>query len=782
MKPRTTLILLVICIVGIVAVYYESKYGKTTEQRETYEKKVFPDFKQDSVTNIKIQRDSTELAFSKKDGKWFLDTPISDRADESPLKSILSDIEFLEKVGEPITAKPNESVNLDQYGLTKPRGKLIFSTGKETRSVAIGGPAMGTGGMEDNVYIYTDDNPKSVFVVSKSLYTDISKEINDFRDKKVTDIDRDKISKIELTKGDKSILCEKKDKKWLLVMPIADRANPDTLKEIVDKVADLKKESFVKDGVKDFAEYGLDKPAYKLAFWQEAKDAALEILIGKKSDSNLYATTRGTGSVYTIKDEIISKIDKEPKEFRDKRVERFEENEITEIAVTSGDASLAIHRDNKDEDWKLIKPVQSAADKEEARELLSTLGKIEIEDWVEKPGDLAEYGLDKPLTVTLTEGGKIEKEDKDKKPTPTAAVKKTILFGKAKDDKVRYAKRADESYIFTVKSEGLEPLSKGYLAFLAKEIFEFSTSDVKKFTVERDGRVFSLKKEGDTWNLLTPVPAPAKADKTNVDDILSELDSLDAQEFVSDKTADLAPYSLDKPAIKVYLTVEKEETEKGEKKKVTKELTLLVGAKQKDNRYYACDKGGKYDGKYIFTIASSEHDALLKELRDCTVADFTTDDATSLTLTYPDQRIVCEKKDGDWKITEPTGREPDSTKIKNVVDALHYLRCERYAEYDAKDLVPYGLDKPQLTVTCKVKNKEDVILHIGAQKDDKYYARKADLKEVFVLDKSKVSDLMKKLDDLSKKPETKEEAKPAEKKEETKEDKKDKTPAEQPGK
>lgn len=748
MKPKTTFILLGICIVGVVAVLLERKYGKTTEEWEKYEKKIFPDFKDKLVNKIEIHHNSSKITCLKKENKWFLESPISDRADSSTIDSILSELEWMERVGKPITSEPAKPLKLSEYGLDKPRAKLTFHTSTGKRSISIGGYAIGTAGLKDNVYIYLDDDKSTVLVTDDTIYDKITKELKDFRSKDVVEINKDKVSKIELVLQEKRVLCEKKDKIWRLLSPVEDRADPDTLKEIVDKIDELKKESFVRDNVKDFSEWGLDKPAYKIALWTGAQQASVEILLGKKTDSRLYAMTRGTPSIYTVKDDILDKIDKDLKEFRDPKLERFTKDDVTQISIECEDKSVLLHRDNEDQDWKMTKPEEMEADDDEGDDFLDDLSDLDIEDWVEdKPKDLAKYGLDKPwATITLTEGGKV-KEENGKKTQPTPSTQKTIIIGKSKDDKTRYAKRKDEPNIFLVKSEDLKALPKGYLAFISKEIFDFSTSDVKKITLERDGKLLIAKREEDSWNLLSPVKA--KADKSNIDDILWDLDDLEAEEMVSTDTSKLKDYGLEKPSVKITLLLEEEQEE--EKKKVEKELTLLVGKKTDDDNYYALDKNGKYNGKYIFTIADYIYDDLKEELKDRTIADFSASDATQLILTYPDLKIVCEKKDDKWTIKEPPDKKADSSKIKDIIDTLHDLKCERYVQYQARDLAKYGLDKPQLTVTCKVEDKEELLLHIGKQEDDNFYCRKGDSREVFILDKSTAEDIMKKLKDITKK-------------------------------
>ena len=76
------------------------------------------------------------------------------------------------------------------------------------------------------------------------------------------------------------------------------------------------------------------------------------------------------------------------------------------------------------------------------------------------------------------------------------------------------------------------------------------------------------------------------------------------------------------------------------------------------------------------------------------------DEIARIDLKYPDRELVLERKPGEpWIITKPVGTTADQTAATNLARAIADCQITKTVEDKADSLAPFGLDKPQVTVT-----------------------------------------------------------------------------------
>jgi len=76
------------------------------------------------------------------------------------------------------------------------------------------------------------------------------------------------------------------------------------------------------------------------------------------------------------------------------------------------------------------------------------------------------------------------------------------------------------------------------------------------------------------------------------------------------------------------------------------------------------------------------------------------DEIAKIDLKYPDRDLVLERKPGEhWMITKPIGASADQTVAGNLARAIAECQITKTVEEKADNLAPFGLDKPQVTVT-----------------------------------------------------------------------------------
>src|SRR4030067_2806864 len=100
MKFKTTIILLIIAIIGITYIFVYEKKQLPHEEWERLQKKVLPYFKASLVNKIELKNETGKIVLEKADNDfWFIVEPYRLRANNSEVSSILSEFEFMSKVG-----------------------------------------------------------------------------------------------------------------------------------------------------------------------------------------------------------------------------------------------------------------------------------------------------------------------------------------------------------------------------------------------------------------------------------------------------------------------------------------------------------------------------------------------------------------------------------------------------------------------------------------------------------------------------------------------------------
>ncbi|MBI2192339.1 MAG: DUF4340 domain-containing protein [Planctomycetes bacterium] len=809
MNWKTTVALAVIVLFGSLYIFVVETQQETTSELEDKGKKVFSDEKSlsDHVQKIAIKRKDAEFRFervgSSTDAPWKMTEPLKARADKSEVKAIASALEDIQ-IKNAVSGADKE-LKLGDYGLESPRAEVSFSSGSKEYQLFVGDSSPSD---EDEIFVRRSGSDR-VYLVPKSIYEKVNKSLTDYRDKKVVDVERDKVLSLKLDWRDKTdLLASKTASEWQLAQPVDDYANKTKLEGLIDKVRDLKidKEDFYSENMDDPARFGLGLPQLAITLQGEVKAPESKegkeeekgketpaapagrqewtILLGSAVEGKsgkIYAKRTDEPTIFGVSDSILKDLEVgNVKDFRSTDFALFDDDDVNkvEIKLVSGPIIVEqVSKEKKGSDsksgsssdekvWKLTQPMEREADKSAVDSFIDALDELKIENFVhEEPGEkeLEACGLTTPsAAVTLT-----LKDDKGSL---------AYELGKVDESNIEqfYARRSGRKNVFLLRKKGFHrDVLTGLLLFRKKQVIEFSKSDVQKLVVAQGDRTVVVKKGKDewTWQLTQPVTAPA--DNSNVDNILWGINSLEAVRFVAESPADLAPYGLDKPSVRVVVELEEAEKaekkededkdenkdDKGSKKKIPRTVTLLVGNKAADeDAYFARLEEGK-DKDVVFIISQSKYDTLTKELHEREVVDITRSEVKQVTLQYPDVTVTCEKQEGkeEWKLSAPRQADAKKTEVEDILDELDPLKGEKLASYkatEASELAPYGLDKPEFSVKVGLKDGKDKTVHIGAlvkEGTEEYYAvRAADKDAVYLVRKGVVATLRKSEKDLTK--------------------------------
>jgi hypothetical protein len=275
----------------------------------------------------------------------------------------------------------------------------------------------------------------------------------------------------------------------------------------------------------------------------------------------------------------------------------------------------------------------------------------------------------------------------------------------------------------------------------AKEkVFALDKAKVEELTLRtREGEEARVVKEGEGWRLLAPLQAPA--DQSEVDAIVSSLETLEIEESLAEAPGDLAPFGLAQPKASVAVRVQG----------ATEPLTLLVGEKTPDGgALYA--KRAAQPG--VFTIPGYLENTFSKkaaDLRDRNLLHVKRDDVKSVSVTGPQGAYtVARDERGEWAFTQPLQTRAGRWSVDGLLGTLEGLRFDSVAAEQAADAKRYGLAPPARTVTLSLADGGARTLQVGAKAagENSYYAREASSPLVAVIPGAIVDDLAKGMGEL----------------------------------
>jgi Domain of unknown function (DUF4340) len=255
------------------------------------------------------------------------------------------------------------------------------------------------------------------------------------------------------------------------------------------------------------------------------------------------------------------------------------------------------------------------------------------------------------------------------------------------------------------------------------------------------GDVTSLKKEGGSWKIVSPLQVPAAdSDATSLANALGDIEIV---RVVEDNPTDLKPYGLDAPRIDV-------EYKSAEAKTAGH---LLIGAK-------AAAGGNLYarreDEKRVVLIAQYQESSLNKstfDLRDKTIMKVDHDKVDGIDVNVGGKTFELAKAGSDWKMTKPVAARADFSAADGLIGRVQQAQMKKVVSTapSPADLKTYGFDKPQAIVNLHLGSAR-ATFEVGGKADDTTtYVRDTSKPDIYTVDNSSADDLKKPADDYRKK-------------------------------
>ncbi|HHT9125504.1 MAG TPA: DUF4340 domain-containing protein [Candidatus Brocadiia bacterium] len=755
MKLKTTIILLIVAVIGFAYVFLYERKQFTTDQIVQRAGMVFPDFNPDRVNRIEIKKGDLVTLLEKTDkDTWTLQKPINVKADKAEVNSILSEFQYMKKI-----SSIKDTSDLKSYGLEEPVFVASLWTGateptkaeqgKKEHTIYVGSKRAGG----DEAYIRLEGG-NEMLLVPGTILDKFGKSVSDLRTKKVLDIETEAVEKIELQYASgEAISCVRKENNWHLTKPVSDLCDNEMVVEIINKLKNLKidKNDFVTEDDSNLTKYGFDTPKITVAI--EQKGVAETVIFGHSLDNKVYTKHKDAPSIFMITETVLADLSKKPNDIRDRKVCRFEPLHVKKLNLKLGETTVTTEK-TKEYDWQFISPPEAngmLADTDSLKGLINAMQGMEIQNFVadnqEDTSALGGWGLDIPVADVeiFKEGGEslvhIQVGKKDEK------------------GKLCYIRRSGENSVFMVKTDDFyDRVSNPLLALRDRLIIEYEKENAERLTIEKKDRTFVCEKSKDDpakWMLIEPVKTAA--DMIPVNNIIWGLAFFKAESYVTQSPENLSEFGLDNPTMKVTVSYKEtvEETAAERKKDTEGDIylkpktaegppvtkTLLIGKKVKQDENansYAMLEGGDL----VFEIGWTELKDFEAELAPTRLLPFDKALAKVVCLTYNDKEVSYEFKRETWEMVKPESRDVDRREVEVLTYTLENLRAEAIECYSTNDLAQFGLDNPWFKASVGLEDKE-YVLHVGKKaSDNTYYAKNTQSDFIYIVKAEDIDKLM----------------------------------------
>lgn len=369
--------------------------------------------------------------------------------------------------------------------------------------------------------------------------------------------------------------------------------------------------------------------------------------------------------------------------------------------------------------WHLKSPFQADADGEKVNQMLDDILNKRVKQTLAVTA-LAQYGLDTPsITLSLW----------------TEQASPTVVFsiGKKAINFSVYVKEKSEAHIFLIESSALDDLTKSPTDLRDRSVIKFNTETVSNIQLKgkpvkiessltEPYKTLNCEKRDGTWRVTHPIEA--KADTQEIEDILSELRSLQVLTFEADQAdadtpAQLEKTGLDTPRIQIELT------------DGNNTHALDIGAEvlpESGTPRHVYVKS--VHQRAIYTVSDDIYQLLstsVFDLRDKRIIDFQRTDTIRIEIRQGQETIVCSKNpDNAWELQTPIGTmKADAQAVDDLLFGVDSLEAAAFVDTPAKNLASYGLASPSIAVAFTQRGQEKpAVLRIGdTTKDGTVYVK-----------------------------------------------------------
>lgn len=496
MRTKATLFLIVLVLsLGAVA-YYVRDFTLEKDARAN-QKLVFPvemvnvDYLEMSFSD----RTPASVVLERREGTWELTQPVRWPANFFAVNTILTQLQYLEKVNSfPVASLAENKQTLADFGLDEanPAGWLVLGRGGSRHTVRIGR----TTDTNSRMYLLPEDS-SHIFVVPNAIREKLTLTPEQLRSPAVFSMQEFEVRfwQVQLTEpgtaqspgaSNVRVYLARDGDKWKIETPIEARANAAAVKQLLGEITKLQVLDFVPSTERtDLPLLGLTSPGVRLTLEGAGRREALLIgnaVPGDARPTRYYAKLEDTpgqdrSAVFTIAPTFLEEVRNAQRSLRERRVLEFDESAVQSIRITDASQREVTLQLLENGAWQVSSRtpeqglVTMPGDAERIRTLLQELSELSVipnDGFVRDAAlgaDLEAFGLTGATAwqVEITErGGNGSGEPRQQR----------LLFGRTADEPGRpiYARLENRGFVYLVDRAVVDELSARPIDYRSRQV------------------------------------------------------------------------------------------------------------------------------------------------------------------------------------------------------------------------------------------------------------------------------------------------------------------------
>lgn len=528
MKLKNTIILLLFAgAIFAFIKFYESEQPGTREAQEKAGRVV--NFDRDQIDTIQIKNTEEKIELHRGDnGDWYLREPVKDRADSMAISQLFTSAEAL-RYDAMISGEKNglDKEQLREYGVANSETKVKFSNKDRTIELLFGKDAA----VEGKVYVKLEGT-NAVYVIDRDLKEQISKRADEFRDRRLTELNATQVKRFTIKTNAGEMELERKDQHWMLTKPLRARGDESKIGDLISQAVTAHIRRFVADSA-NASNYGLQDSRVTISLEVEGIEKPVVFQIGtssadKQDKESVYAKVSTRDAVVLLPKSIETLIEVEPNDLRDRNLVRIEPDIVDRIEI-SGANSDPIVLARSGESWVRKDGAKDVAvNVGNARRILDEVRFVQVMDFVaDVATELPKYGLDQPQ-VKLSFSSYASENTAETKAGEKLIV--AIHFGKEENGNV-FAKVEDEPFVVLIPRAILDVLMTDSIQWRPLEVYSNKSKDIVNLEIIRDGQppiTLERAKDGN-WILAK---GDGLVNQVNVQSLVNTLANLRAVRWI----------------------------------------------------------------------------------------------------------------------------------------------------------------------------------------------------------------------------------------------------------
>ena len=367
-----------------------------------------PALKADEISKIVVTRGDQSVTLERGSGgpfPWMITAPLSYPADSGAIDGILKAFEKEIPMDLKMTADEKDH---ERYEVNAEKAvKLELFKGAELETAFL----LGKNAAGGSVYL-RPVNSADVFRAKVTSRARLEKPAADWREKKIFDVKKEVISKLEVVADGATRIFTQANGVWAAEQPAGLQVDQMTVDGMARSISTFRSADILE---KAEGETGLSAPTMKISM--TLPDGTRSLLIGaEKSSGEFYAQREGDPQLFTVRDGSLKTLKKTDAELRDKSVFTFDPEQVNEITVSRSEKRVKLKL--QDGGWKVAEPPGVAVDSKAVQGMMASIATLRAAGFApgvnastagfdSAPLEVA-FGLKEGQAVGLTVGGAAE--------------------------------------------------------------------------------------------------------------------------------------------------------------------------------------------------------------------------------------------------------------------------------------------------------------------------------------------------------------------------------------